>query len=195
MKNNFDIKTRDLIVWKGWVVMSRTEEHFFKKMFQKLAYLRPTNVLEIGYGLGISAELIQGIFKPRHHDIVEIDETIFRDLKKFSKDYTNVKAIRSDFWTFKPSHKYDFIFFDPFDYMETYSNDNEENHYYVELGERMYELLSPKGVICWPQFGLCKMEKIPGFKLKIHKKLKVDQYLSHDGEFTDEATIACWEQN
>lgn len=56
----FDVKTNDYLVWQGQVVMSRSEEPYFRQLFKHLAKaLRPTRVLEIGFGLGISANLVQ----------------------------------------------------------------------------------------------------------------------------------------
>lgn len=53
----FDEKSQDALIWNGQVVMSRTEETYFQALFQRLAYLKPDTVLEVGYGLGISATL------------------------------------------------------------------------------------------------------------------------------------------
>ena len=81
----FDIKNRDFIVWRGQVVMSRSEEPYFEKLFARLSLeLQPKRVLEIGFGLGISALLIQNYLHPEIHHIVEIDEGIHSDLKYFS---------------------------------------------------------------------------------------------------------------
>ena len=74
---DFEKKTVDILIWKGQVVMSRSEEPYFKAIFSRLASLTPDKVLEIGFGLGISAELIQKYMEPQLHDIYEIESSIF----------------------------------------------------------------------------------------------------------------------
>ena len=104
MKHRFQVKTPDLIVWHGNVVMSRGEAPFFEVLFGRLKHLKPEKVLEVGFGLGISAGLIQRILQPQHHDIVEIDSTIYKDLRSFSRKHRGVRGVHGDFWTFKPKH-------------------------------------------------------------------------------------------
>ena len=60
-KLKFDIKNKDLLVWNNEIIMSRTEEDYFKKMFIILEKLNlcTDSILEIGFGLGISGSLIQ----------------------------------------------------------------------------------------------------------------------------------------
>lgn len=57
----FDVKDKDHLIWNDQVVMSSSETDYFEKLFSKL---KETNILsrdtlEIGFGLGISARLIQ----------------------------------------------------------------------------------------------------------------------------------------
>ena len=49
-KLKFDIKNKDLLVWNNEIIMSRTEEDYFKKMFIILEKLNlcTNSVLEIG---------------------------------------------------------------------------------------------------------------------------------------------------
>ena len=117
VRYKFDVRTEDLIVWRGWIVMSRSEAPFFERMIKRLSRLRPSRVLEIGFGLGVSASLIQQHLSPSRHDIVEIDSSIFEGLRKFARQHRGVQAIRGDFWTFTANGRYDFIFYDPFDYV------------------------------------------------------------------------------
>jgi len=35
----FDIKNKDLLIWNGQVVMSRSEEYYFEMIFPKLSNL------------------------------------------------------------------------------------------------------------------------------------------------------------
>ena len=53
MKHHFQVKTKDLLVWEGWVVMSRSETPLMILAVRLLADSEPKIVLEIGYGLGM----------------------------------------------------------------------------------------------------------------------------------------------
>lgn len=194
MRYRFDIKTKDLIVWRGWVVMSRSETPFLEMLFQRVAELKPSTVLEVGFGLGISAQLIQQFLRPAVHDVVEIDEGIYEDLKAFAAARRGVNAIRGSFWTFKPRHKYDFIFYDAFEYLtDGESTDEEQAQYNQDEAHRMRELLQPGGVVCCPHFGGGKPERMPGFRRRLYERLDVPPYLLHDGTYTTKAAIVCWE--
>lgn len=107
----FDVKTADLLIWQNQVVMSRGEESYFTALFKKLRFLQPATILEVGFGLGISAALIQYYFRPSQHDILEIEEEIFKDLQEFASSRQGVRAILGDWNSFNPSRRYDFIFF------------------------------------------------------------------------------------
>lgn len=193
MRRRFDIKTPDLLVWKGWIVMSRSEASFFETLFKRLSRLRPSSVLEVGFGLGISSELIQRFLKPPQHDIVEIDEGIFEDLRKFTRKRKGVHAVRGDFWTFQTKDQYAFVFYDPFDYVaDDQSSAEEEKEYYRDMAERIGSLLTPAGTLCWPHFGDVKPPRLPGLRRTIYEPLRVPPYLLHDGTYTTRAAIVCW---
>ena len=194
MRYRFDVKTPDLIVWKGHIVMSRSEKPFFEKLFRRVSRLRPKKVLEIWYGLGIFAQLIQGYLQPLEHHIVEIDTQIYKDLESYAAKMKSVLAIRGSFWTFKTTTQYDFIFNDPFEYGATDGATKEqERAYYTAKADRMRELCAPSAIVCQPQFWWHKPETMRAFRLKLHERLKVPPYLSAEGIYTDRAAIVCWQ--
>jgi predicted O-methyltransferase YrrM len=194
MRYRFQVKTPDLLVWNGNVVMSRGEAPFFEILFRRVKHLNPERVLEAGFGLGVSADLIQKILKPRHHEIVEIDSSIYKDLRAFSRKRRGVRGVRGDFWTFKPKHKFDFIFYDGFDYSDEEYTQQDEKQYAADLAERVNALIRPGATLCWPHFGGDKPQQIPGFKLSLYEKLKVPPYLCDDGTYTTKAAIVCWQK-
>lgn len=194
MKHRFQVKTPDLLVWHGNVVMSRGEAPFFEVLFGRLKHLKPEKVLEVGFGLGISAGLIQRILQPQHHDIVEIDSAIYRDLRSFSRKHRGVRGVHGDFWTFRPKHKYDFVFYDGFDYADEQSTEAEDKEYAADLAGRINTLLGEGATFCWPHFGGDKPQQIPGFKITLYEKLKVPPYLFDDGTYTTKAAIVCWQK-
>lgn len=196
MRYRFQVKTPDLLVWNGNVVMSRGEAPFFEILFRRTKRLNPENVLEVGFGLGISADLIQTILKPRHHEIVELDSLIYKDLVAFSRKRRGVHGVRGDFWTFKPKCKFDFIFYDGFDYSVEESDSREDEKQYVaDLADRINELIRPGATLCWPHFGGDKPPTIPGFKISMYEKLKVPPYLFDNGTYTTKAAIVCWQRS
>lgn len=167
---NFDEKNEDVLIWNGQVVMSRTEEEYFKVLFRRLAYLRPSTVLEIGFGLGISANLIQEQMKPVRHDIYEIEKAVYQDLQRFAEVNPSVHPHCGDWKQSTIDQQYDFIFFDPFDYSPSEQGAVENR---AETAGRMRLLLNPGGVLCHPHFGDGDVPDLPGFKTVIVERLKV----------------------
>lgn len=193
MKRQFEIKTPDLIVWNGSIVMSRSEEPLLKTLFQELTSFKPKRLLEVGFGLGISSALIQRILKPKYHDIVEIDAAIYRDLKKFAAKKAGINGIRGDFWNFKRTHFYDFMFYDAFDYSSSdYVTEENLVKNSRKFSKRFDELLERGGFVCWPHFGNGKPQKIYGYHRVIFKHLTVPAYPLWDGTYTTKAAIVCW---
>ena len=183
----FDIKNKDILVWKGQIVMSRTEEPYFTKLFVAIAKkINPQRVLEIGYGLGISGRLIEEYLNPSIHDIVEIDESIYRDLEIFSASHPGVRPIVGDWRTIGLKECYDFIFFDPFDYFnEGRTRDSDE-------ARLLHKLLNPNGHLCHPHFGDGNPREIPGFCTEIIEEFKVPPITMADGSYCDcAAAVLC----
>ena len=70
------------------------------------------DILEVGFGMGISANLIQQHAINSHH-IVEIHPDIYKDLQEWAKDKDNVDTLHGDWFTNKEDlRQYDGIFFD-----------------------------------------------------------------------------------
>ncbi|WKW30849.1 hypothetical protein KIH13_18690 [Pseudomonas viridiflava] len=189
----FDEKNSDVLVWNGQVVMSRTEEAYFEMLFSRLAYLNPRNVLEIGFGLGISATLIQQYLKPERHDIFEIETTIYQDLLAFSQRHPSVQAFCGDWNRCHIEGNYDFIFFDPFDYHMEEGAQVEGRH--CEQAQRatralkMRALLNPNGVLCHPHFGDGDVPELPGFATVIVERVKVSTIRMADETVCEDVAI------
>lgn len=173
----FDEKNSDVLIWNAQVVMSRTEEAYFEMLFSRLAYLNPHTVLEIGFGLGISATLIQQYLKPERHDIFEIETSIYQDLLAFSQRHPSVQPFCGDWNRCHIEGGYDFIFFDPFDYhMEEGAQIEEPQREQDQRASRalkMQALLNPGGVLCHPHFGDGDVPELPGFTTVIVERMKV----------------------
>lgn len=139
--------------------------------------------MEIGYGLGISAKLIQYYLCPRHHAIIEISEEIFKDLKNFSCSHTGVEACLSDWLEYDYKSKFDLIFCDPFDYIEPS----------LEMVDKKFQLirnlLNKDGLYCIPHFGDGEPKTLPFLQLKDNILLEVEPYVLWDGEVCNFARI------
>ena len=76
------------------------------------------DILEIGFGMGISADYIQS-HNIDSHTIIENHPQVIEKLYKWAEDKPNVKVIPNDWYDVKDSlEKFDGIFFD------TYGDDN-----------------------------------------------------------------------
>lgn len=192
----FDFKNRNLIQWNGRVVMSRSERPFLEQLFKSVSAYSTNRVLEIGFGLGISAKLIQRYLRPKKHHIVEIHREIFLDLRKFSESRSGVAGYHADFWFFRSKTKYDFVFFDPFDYHEEeeafYPTRDDDDRYDRDKAARLIELLAPGGIVCCPHFGSGPFEKMPGFSCVRKVRMRVDPFMLESGRTTRHAGFSCW---
>ena len=75
------------------------------------------NILEIGYGLGISANYIQS-YRPKSHTIVEIHPEIASQARSWSKRGEGITVLEGDWYDLKQSivnnGPYDGIFYDAY---------------------------------------------------------------------------------
>ncbi|OGR22721.1 MAG: hypothetical protein A2277_04440 [Desulfobacterales bacterium RIFOXYA12_FULL_46_15] len=179
----FDKKDEKTIVYRGFVVMTAEERPYIDALIAPLQNLEINEVLEVGFGLGISAESIQKTISPLEvHDIVEVEKSIFEDLCVFSMKYENVNPLHGDVYTYKFNRTYDLIFFDSFDYSLSFVNQGE----YDEIEDsnetkRARQLLKKGGIYCHPYFGDMDMPEIHGFRLVRHGEIKVPPFLLWDG--------------
>jgi protein arginine N-methyltransferase 2 len=89
-------------------------EHPVMEKHAKLVSYPSSDVLEIGFGMGISANYIQSL-KPNTHTIVEIHPIILEKAKEWAKGKPNVTIIEGDWVDVVDqiiSKKYNGIFFD-----------------------------------------------------------------------------------
>jgi spermidine synthase len=181
----FDKKTDDVIVWNGQTVMSRSEEPYFEALFQTLSrHLSPKRVLEIGYGLGISAKLIQRHLRPAEHHIVEIEASIYRDLQDFAREHVGVWPIGGDWTALEPAPLgFDLVFYDPFDYSPSSPLSPEQE------STRLQSQLARGGVLCHPHFGDGPTRELPGFSTEIIERLTVPPINMADGSTCSEVAI------
>jgi hypothetical protein len=164
----FDEKAPSKIIYKGQVVMSIDEKPYLGCLLSQFQGMCISSVLEVGFGLGISAEIIQETIRPKTHDIIEFESSIFNDLCQFCKRFSNIRPIFGNFYKHDFKQTFDFIFYDPYDYYLWHIDPNYERkileRYQREESIRAQALLNPDGILCHPFFGDLEMPQLPGFK-------------------------------
>ncbi len=97
----------------GWDVMSTWETPIMQK-HADIVCANGGHILEFGFGMGISAGLIQEK-DIESHTIIEINDGIYANLVEWAKDKPNVIAVKGDWYNDIPKDKkYDGIFYDGF---------------------------------------------------------------------------------
>jgi len=97
----------------GWDVMSTWETPIMQK-HADMVCANGGHILEFGFGMGISAGLIQE-HDIESHTIVEINDEIYANLVEWAKDKPNVIPVKGDWYDDIPTDKkYDGVFYDGF---------------------------------------------------------------------------------
>tara|TARA_R100000655_G_scaffold23055_1_gene46573 strand:+ start:285 stop:950 length:666 start_codon:yes stop_codon:yes gene_type:complete len=111
---NYTIKENSIIdESSGWDVMSTWETPIMQK-HADIVCANGGHILEFGFGMGISANLIQE-HNIESHTIIEINDTIYDSLVEWAKDKPNVIAVKGDWYEDIPTDKkYDGVFYDGF---------------------------------------------------------------------------------
>jgi len=98
------------------VILNNLRKNYIEYVCQKGG-----DILEIGFGGGITSNMIQ-THKIKSHTIIERDDIFFNKLSKWSKNKPNVQTIHGDWISDIPKYKkYDGIFVDLWNDMEDYS--------------------------------------------------------------------------
>lgn len=127
----------------GHPVMERWEEPYMKRLAE-IATSNGGRVLEVGFGLGISASYIQEIILEEHH-IIEANDQLFERMKCFAKSAKYRTILHSGFWE-DISHKFEDEFFDGI-LFDTYPITLEELHTArFSFFSEAYRLLNVGGV-------------------------------------------------
>lgn len=106
----YEIVHENQIVRTGNVMMNWEDK--LMKAHADIACHNRGDVLEIGFGMGISADYIQAN-NPKSHTIIELHPQVITRLKKWSEDKPNVIVVEGD-WRdqIHKLPKYDGVFFD-----------------------------------------------------------------------------------
>ena len=110
---NLNIYSDKILTNNGFEVMMDWERPIMAKMSEEVCKFGG-DILEVGFGMGISATQIQQ-FNIKSHTIVEINTGIFNTAQDWSLDKQNVNLINDDLLNYLEytNDKFDGIFFDP----------------------------------------------------------------------------------
>jgi len=111
---NYTIKENCIIdEATGWDVMS-TWETPIMQLHADIVCANGGHILEFGFGMGISAGLIQEK-DIESHTIIEINDNIYDALVEWAQDKPNVIPVKGDWYDDIPTdRKYDGVFYDGF---------------------------------------------------------------------------------
>jgi SAM-dependent methyltransferase len=188
----FDRKTDQEIIFRGHVVMSRTEESYLRRLIENLRWLPVSAVLEVGYGLGISAGLIQDILRPACHHIIEIEKQLHEDCVRFSDAHQGVQALWGDCYRYRYPRFYDLLFFDPFDYDVALGHITCRQSFTREFNREVvlaHRVLRPGGLLCHTFFGDVPMPELAGFTLQDEGLFRERPFLLHTGSMCASARL------
>ncbi len=96
LKANF---SKDELLIKGFQVMQKWEDNYMKEL-AKITTSKGGNVLELGFGMGISAGYIQKSKKIKSHTVIEAHpEVVEQAIKRFRKEIVKGRLILlNSFW-------------------------------------------------------------------------------------------------
>jgi guanidinoacetate N-methyltransferase len=164
-------RTADTLSINGFQVMQRWEEPCMMEMARNVAQ-SGGDVLEVGFGMGISAFFINK-HSPRSHTIIEANHEVAEQAREFARQNPNVKVIEG-FWQDVieqiANESYDGVLFD------TYPIDGvheDEDAFYAHAKR----ILRPQGVLTF--YVSCESE--------VHED---DEYLSSLGFKTATCKVA-----
>ena len=95
-----------------WDVMSIWEDPIMVK-HAEIVTKNGGDILEFGFGMGISATHIQS-YNINSHTIIEINDEVYERLLVWAKDKPNVIPIKGDWAVSIPDKQYDAVFYDPY---------------------------------------------------------------------------------
>ena len=132
--NNESLKYSD----NGMIIMHSWEDELMR-LKAEFVCENGGDILELGFGMGISANYIQHQ-KINSHTICEIHPQVIVELNKWKKDKTNVITLEGDWYdNVVNMGKYDGILFDTF----------EDTHYMEFFKEIIPKIAKPNCRITW----------------------------------------------
>ena len=117
--NDKQWKEKKLNHYDNKILFDNNTEHFVMgdweepvmKAHAEITCRNGGHILEVGFGMGISADYIQQQ-DIKSHTIIELNDEIYDKAVEWSKDKPNTKIIHGDWKTVELNEKFDAIFYD-----------------------------------------------------------------------------------
>jgi guanidinoacetate N-methyltransferase len=166
--------TEEELVIQGHPVMERWEDSYMEEL-ARICTMNGGDILEIGFGMGISAEYIQ-THSIDNHIIIEANTDVFNMLTQFAKESARPITALHGFWQdltkTLPDSSIDGILFDTYPLTK---DEIHQNHF--TFFAEAFRLLRPGGILTYysdeiDSFGEVHLRKLEeaGFT-KINKKI------------------------
>jgi len=126
----------------GIVVMDSAEEKYIKKGVEKLYNkFSPSSVLELGFGLGLTADKFQELGIDRHV-IVEAHPIIYQQALEWKEKYpdSDIEIIQAFSQEFETEEKFDLVYDDRSDFF--YKTPPQD---YIEYNQEMFKWIKEGG--------------------------------------------------
>ena len=121
----------------GWDVMSDWEDPIMVK-HGEIVTKNGGDILEFGFGMGISATHIQS-HDINSHTIIEINDDVYEKLLIWAEDKPNVITIKGDWADSIPNKQYDAIFYDPYgDMKKAHSDGTSDFDFLVYFDKKVF---------------------------------------------------------
>ena len=149
-KSNIQLTDEHLFI-NGELIMNKDETPIMHKL-GKLIGEHGGDVLETGYGMGISTKIIDCYPNVKTHTIIEANENVYQVLLKYSKeskvDIIPQCAYFEDWIKTVPDNTYDAVFYD------TFPLEDEDKYingaiYTRKVYEDIYRVLKPGGLFSY----------------------------------------------
>ena len=168
------------------IVMHDWEDRMMKKHAEVVCQ-NGGDILELGFGMGISAGHIQQQ-DIKSHTIIEKDKDVHKRLCKWAEDKPNVKIIFGDWYDNLPDEKFDGVFFDTY---------NDINRMFLPL--RLLSVFKETTIVSWfntylAEDNIYSKSLLQNSSVKYHKvNIKIPEYVDYFlKEYKDEYFVPEW---